>query len=184
MGRSLPTLMPPTSTVTVFFRLAKLMVGEIYHGGSRVTLVGGHWLGHNRPSDIRSMPNHLRAAQKVQHARRRPSAAREAYSLYVERAAEEANEADGLFSDPPSEASMLTVETPQDLKKHIGKTLGPSDWLVVDQAMIDKFAEATGDHQWIHVDVERAKKEMPGGKTIAHGYLTLCRCCRGWCPSS
>jgi acyl dehydratase len=43
----------------------------------------------------------------------------------------------------------------------------------VDQAMIDKFAEATGDHQWIHVDVERAKREMPGGKTIAHGYLTL-----------
>src|SRR5262245_6635674 len=68
---------------------------------------------------------------------------------------------------------MLIVETPQDLKKHVGKTLGPSDWLTVDQAMIDKFAEATGDHQWIHVDVERAKKEMPGGKTIAHGYLTL-----------
>jgi acyl dehydratase len=45
--------------------------------------------------------------------------------------------------------------------------------MTVDQAMIDKFAEATGDHQWIHVDVERAKKEMPGGKTIAHGYLTL-----------
>src|SRR2546425_13363008 len=39
--------------------------------------------------------------------------------------------------------------------------------------MIDKFADATGDHQWIHVDVERAKREMPGGKTIAHGYLTL-----------
>ena len=68
---------------------------------------------------------------------------------------------------------MLTVETPQDLKQHIGKTLGPSDWITVDQAMIDKFAEVTGDHQWIHVDVERAKKEMPGGKTIAHGYLTL-----------
>jgi acyl dehydratase len=68
---------------------------------------------------------------------------------------------------------MLTVETPQDLKQHIGKTLGPSDWVTVDQAMIDKFAEVTGDHQWIHVDVERAKKEMPGGKTIAHGYLTL-----------
>ena len=68
---------------------------------------------------------------------------------------------------------MLTVETPKDLKQHIGKTLGPSDWITVDQAMIDKFAEATGDHQWIHVDVERAKKEMPGGKTIAHGYLTL-----------
>ena len=68
---------------------------------------------------------------------------------------------------------MLTVETPKDLKQHIGETLGPSDWITVDQAMIDKFAEATGDHQWIHVDVERAKKEMPGGKTIAHGYLTL-----------
>jgi acyl dehydratase len=68
---------------------------------------------------------------------------------------------------------MLTVETPQDLKQHIGKTLGPSDWVTVDQAMIDKFADVTGDHQWIHVDVERAKKEMPGGKTIAHGYLTL-----------
>ena len=68
---------------------------------------------------------------------------------------------------------MLTVETPQDLSQHIGKKLGPTEWLTVDQAMIDKFAEATGDHQWIHVDVERAKREMPGGKTIAHGYLTL-----------
>jgi acyl dehydratase len=68
---------------------------------------------------------------------------------------------------------MLVVETPQDLSKHIGETLGPSAWITVDQATIDKFAEATGDHQWIHVDVERAKREMPGGKTIAHGYLTL-----------
>jgi acyl dehydratase len=70
-------------------------------------------------------------------------------------------------------AGQLTVDTPQDLAQHIGKDLGPSDWMTVDQAMIDKFAEATGDHQWIHVDVERAKREMPGGKTIAHGYLTL-----------
>jgi len=67
----------------------------------------------------------------------------------------------------------LTVEYPKDLKQHIGVELGPSEWMTVDQAMIDKFAEATGDHQWIHVDVERAKREMPGGKTIAHGYLTL-----------
>jgi acyl dehydratase len=70
-------------------------------------------------------------------------------------------------------ATPLIVETPQDLTSHVGTELGPSDWMIVDQAMIDKFAEATGDHQWIHVDVERAKKEMPGGKTIAHGYLTL-----------
>jgi acyl dehydratase len=55
----------------------------------------------------------------------------------------------------------------------VGKELGPSEWLTVTQEMIDKFAEATGDHQWIHVDVERAKRELPGGKTIAHGYLTL-----------
>jgi acyl dehydratase len=68
---------------------------------------------------------------------------------------------------------MLELETPHDWLKNIGRELGPSDWMTVDQAMIDKFAEATGDHQWIHVDVERAKKEMPGGKTIAHGYLTL-----------
>jgi acyl dehydratase len=67
----------------------------------------------------------------------------------------------------------LAVDTPADLLQHVGRILGPSEWMTVDQAMIDKFAEATGDHQWIHVDVERAKREMPGGKTIAHGYLTL-----------
>ncbi|HKB26713.1 MAG TPA: MaoC family dehydratase [Methylomirabilota bacterium] len=68
---------------------------------------------------------------------------------------------------------MLKVETPKDLLGLVGRELGPSEWVTVDQAMIDKFADATGDHQWIHVDVERAKRDMPGGKTIAHGYLTL-----------
>jgi acyl dehydratase len=68
---------------------------------------------------------------------------------------------------------MLKVEKPSDLLQHVGETLGPSEWLTVTQEVIDKFAEATGDHEWIHVDVERAKKELPGGKTIAHGYLTL-----------
>jgi len=68
---------------------------------------------------------------------------------------------------------MIEVERPTDLAEYVGKEIGVSDWFTVDQAMIDKFAEATGDHQWIHVDVERAKREMPGGKTIAHGYLTL-----------
>jgi acyl dehydratase len=68
---------------------------------------------------------------------------------------------------------MLEVERPADMVAHAGKELGVSEWLTVDQAMIDRFAEATGDHQWIHVDVARAKREMPGGKTIAHGYLTL-----------
>jgi acyl dehydratase len=68
---------------------------------------------------------------------------------------------------------MLKLETPKDLLEHVGTELGPSEWLTVTQEMIDTFAEATGDHQWIHVDVERAKRELPGGKTIAHGYLTL-----------
>src|ERR1700752_2862607 len=68
---------------------------------------------------------------------------------------------------------MLELEQPGDLAQYGGKEIGVSDWFTVDQAIIDKFADATGDHQWIHVDVERAKREMPGGKTIAHGYLTL-----------
>ena len=68
---------------------------------------------------------------------------------------------------------MLTVENPSDLADHIGRELTSDEWITVDQAMIDTFAEATGDHQWIHVDVERAKRDMPGGVTIAHGYLTL-----------
>lgn len=67
---------------------------------------------------------------------------------------------------------MATVfETPTDLKNAVGKQLGVSDWLEIDQQRIDKFADATGDHQWIHVDPERAKNG-PFGATIAHGYLT------------
>jgi acyl dehydratase len=63
---------------------------------------------------------------------------------------------------------MRMVETPEALRALIGQELGVSDWLEVTQDLIDRFAEVTGDHQWIHVDVERAKREMPGGKTIAH----------------
>ncbi|WP_206020747.1 MaoC family dehydratase [Roseococcus sp. SYP-B2431] len=68
---------------------------------------------------------------------------------------------------------MLEIEKPADMADWVGKKLGTSEWFTVDQKTIDLFAEATGDHQWIHIDVERAKKEMPGGKTIAHGFLTL-----------
>ena len=68
---------------------------------------------------------------------------------------------------------MLEIERPADLLAYQGKDMGTSDWYTVTQEQIDKFADATGDHQWIHVDVERAKREMPGGKTIAHGWLTL-----------
>jgi len=68
---------------------------------------------------------------------------------------------------------MIVVGKPSEMRTHVGKELGTSDWLTVDQAMIDAFAAATGDRQWIHVDVERAVKELPGGRTIAHGYLLL-----------
>lgn len=54
-----------------------------------------------------------------------------------------------------------------------GASLGPSGWMNVNQETIDAFANLTGDHQWIHVDPERAARERPGGKTIAHGFLTL-----------
>lgn len=62
--------------------------------------------------------------------------------------------------------------TTQDLLAQVGKTIGSSEWILVDQAMIDKFADATGDHQFIHVDPERAA-QTPFGGTIAHGFLTL-----------
>lgn len=62
--------------------------------------------------------------------------------------------------------------SPAALRDAIGQAFGPSDWLTIDQARIDKFADATNDHQWIHVDTERALKG-PFGATIAHGYLTL-----------
>jgi acyl dehydratase len=60
-----------------------------------------------------------------------------------------------------------------ELASLVGQEIGVSEWVEINQARINQFAEATGDHQWIHVDVERARKEMPGGKTIAHGFLTL-----------
>jgi acyl dehydratase len=69
--------------------------------------------------------------------------------------------------------NTLTVDNPKELLKHVGRELGPSEWFTVEQAQIDRFADATGDHQWIHIDVARAAREMPGGKTIAHGFLTL-----------
>jgi acyl dehydratase len=60
----------------------------------------------------------------------------------------------------------------EDLAAAVGKSLGASDWLTIDQTRIDRFADATDDHQWIHVDAERAKAG-PFGVPIAHGYLTL-----------
>jgi acyl dehydratase len=65
------------------------------------------------------------------------------------------------------------INSIEDAKALEGQEVGLSDWAVIDQTRIDQFAEATSDHQWIHVDTERAARELPEGKTIAHGYLTL-----------
>jgi acyl dehydratase len=66
-----------------------------------------------------------------------------------------------------------TVQGISGLKENIGQHLGYSDWVEITQDQVNLFADATGDHQWIHVDPERAKKESPFGGPIAHGYLTL-----------
>jgi acyl dehydratase len=63
--------------------------------------------------------------------------------------------------------------TISQLGERIGQELGVSDWVTIDQSRIDTFAACTGDHQWIHVDVERAERESPYGGAVAHGYLTL-----------
>jgi acyl dehydratase len=69
---------------------------------------------------------------------------------------------------------MATSTNPiEQLRAAIGVTRGPSSWRTVAQEEINRFAEITGDHQWIHVDVERAKRESPFGTTVAHGNMTL-----------
>ena len=67
----------------------------------------------------------------------------------------------------------LTIDTLDALKDHVGQEIGVTDWLAVSQERIQQFADATGDHQWIHVDRERARRESPFKDTIAHGFLTL-----------
>ncbi len=67
---------------------------------------------------------------------------------------------------------MRVFENIAEMESEVGKEIGVSDWLEIDQDRINKFADATGDHQWIHIDPERTQKEL-GMPTIAHGYLTL-----------
>ncbi len=71
------------------------------------------------------------------------------------------------------EAKLHVIRSIEDAKGLVDVEVGVSDWIVIDQQRINRFANATGDHQWIHVDEERAARELPNGKTIAHGYLTL-----------
>jgi acyl dehydratase len=69
--------------------------------------------------------------------------------------------------------AQTTVDGIEGVQGLVGQHLGHSEWLEITQERVDQFAEATGDHQWIHVDPERAAKESPFGGPIAHGYLTL-----------
>ena len=69
--------------------------------------------------------------------------------------------------------AQIVVSSYKEWKALEGKSFGVSDYLEIDQQRINRFAEATGDFQWIHLDVERARRESPFGSTIAHGYLTL-----------
>ena len=69
--------------------------------------------------------------------------------------------------------AVVDVQGIEGLKALVGETVGPGEWREVTQADIDVFADLSGDHQWIHVDDERAKKESPFGTTVAHGNLTL-----------
>ena len=68
---------------------------------------------------------------------------------------------------------MLEINSYEEFAAHLGEEIGTSEWLTVDQDRINQFADATLDHQWIHVDVERAKAKSPYKSTIVHGYLTL-----------
>ena len=69
--------------------------------------------------------------------------------------------------------AQITAEGIEGLQRLVGQHLGHSDWVQITQGQVDGFAGATGDHQWIHVDPERAQRESPFGGPIAHGYLTL-----------
>lgn len=68
---------------------------------------------------------------------------------------------------------MLTINSYKEFAAYEGKELGASEWVLISQERINRFADATDDHQWIHVDVEKCKAESPFRQTIAHGYLTL-----------
>jgi acyl dehydratase len=68
---------------------------------------------------------------------------------------------------------MVVLNAPSELAGYVGQTLGTSEWMVIDQTLIDQFAWVTRDNGWYHIDAQRARRELPGGKTIAHGYLLV-----------
>ncbi len=77
------------------------------------------------------------------------------------------------ITDGDNVESPVVFKDKTELKKNIGRSLGKTDWFTISQERINQFAEATLDYQWVHIDVEKAQSFLPGGKTIAHGYLTM-----------
>ena len=67
----------------------------------------------------------------------------------------------------------LVIDTLDSLSKYVGQEIATTEWIQVSQSQIQRFADATGDHNWIHIDAERARRESPYGTTIAHGFLTM-----------
>ena len=80
---------------------------------------------------------------------------------------------DRTEKESPSASQGVRISNKKDIEHLLGKSLGPSEWVTITAEMIQTFAQLTGDEQWIHVDTARAQKELPGGKTIAHGFFTL-----------
>lgn len=78
-----------------------------------------------------------------------------------------------MIEQPMRDTVPTVLNGADQVRDAVGRSLGTSPWLQVDQERVDQFADATGDHQWIHVSPERAAAESPWGGTIAHGYLTL-----------
>lgn len=78
-----------------------------------------------------------------------------------------------IESEGTAQMAQTTVEGVEGVQSLVGQHLGYSDWVEITQEQVNRFADATGDHQWIHVDPERAAKESPFGGPIAHGFLTL-----------
>ena len=78
-----------------------------------------------------------------------------------------------IESEETAQMAQTTVDGVEGLQGLVGQHIGYSDWVEISQERVNQFADATGDHQWIHVDPERAAKESPFGGAIAHGYLTL-----------
>jgi len=77
------------------------------------------------------------------------------------------------YFEQMSTFQKIFIKCPEDVISIIGKEIGPSDWLTIDQTMVNQFAQLTGDHQWLHIDPEKSKKESPYGQTIIHGFFLV-----------